>query len=120
MGRSDMEAIKEKVDNAKKEEAKAKRKELKKQMICYIDQVYHKEITVLLYSYYRHFWCLDDKDIEKYADIIMALCDCLSDSGRRSLEEKNKDIFYEFFVETKDVLERRAYKYFFQRVDGMI
>jgi hypothetical protein len=32
---------------------------------------------------------------------------------------ENKDIFYEFFAETKDVLERRAYKYFFQRVDGM-
>ncbi len=71
------------------------RKELKKQMVCYIDQVYHKEITVLLYSYYRHFWCLSDSDIEKYADIIMALCDCLSDSGRRALEDKNKDIFYD-------------------------
>lgn len=71
------------------------RKELKKQMICYIDQVYHKEITVLLYSYYRHFWCLSDEDIAKYAGIIMALCDCLSDSGRKSLEEKNKDIFYD-------------------------
>ena len=71
------------------------RKELKKQMICYIDQVYQKEITVLLYSYYRHFWCLDNSDIKKYADIIMALRDCLSDSGRRALEEKDKDIFYD-------------------------
>ncbi len=71
------------------------RKELKKQMICYIDQVYHKEITVLLYSYYRHFWCLENEEIAKYAEIIMALCDCLSDSGRRALEEKNKDIFYD-------------------------
>ena len=71
------------------------RKELKKQMVCYIDQIYHKEITVLLYSYYRHFWCLTDNDIIKYADIIMALCNCLSDSGRRALEEKNKDIFYD-------------------------
>ncbi len=71
------------------------RKELKKQMVCYIDQIYHKEITVLLYSYYRHFWCLPDSEIEKYADIIMSLCDCLSDSGRRALEEKNKDIFYD-------------------------
>ena len=32
MGKADMEAIKEKVDNAKKEEARAKKKELKKQM----------------------------------------------------------------------------------------
>lgn len=71
------------------------RKELKKQMVCYIDQIYHKEITVLLYSYYRHFWCLSDSEIEKYADIIMSLCDCLSDSGRLALEEKNKDIFYD-------------------------
>ena len=71
------------------------RKELKKQMVCYIDQIYHKEITVLLYSYYRHFWCLDDADINKYSEIIIALCDCLSDSGRKALEEKNKDIFYD-------------------------
>ncbi len=70
------------------------RKELKKQMVCYIDQIYHKEITVLLYSYYRHFWILLDSKAENYADIIMNLCDCLSDSGRRALEEKNKDIFY--------------------------
>lgn len=70
------------------------RKELKKQMVCYIDQIYNKEITVLLYSYYRHFWCLSDEDIKKYADIIMSRCDRLSDSGRRDLEEKNKDIFY--------------------------
>lgn len=70
------------------------RKELKKQMVCYIDQIYHKEITVLLYSYYRHFWCLKDSDIKKYTDIIMTLCNCLSDSGRKAIEEKNKDIFY--------------------------
>lgn len=70
------------------------RKELKKLMVCYIDQIYHKEITVLLYSYYRHFWCLSDDFIEKYANIILALCDCLSDSGRKALEDKNKDIFY--------------------------
>ena len=71
------------------------RKELKKQMVCYIDQIYHKEITVLLYSYYRHFWCLSDDDIKKYADIIMSLCNHLSDSGRRALEQKDKDIFYD-------------------------
>ena len=71
------------------------RKELKKQMVCYIDQIYHKEITVLLYSYYRHFWILTDEEIAKYTEIIMSLCDCLSDSGRRAIEEKNKDIFYD-------------------------
>jgi CDP-glycerol glycerophosphotransferase (TagB/SpsB family)/glycosyltransferase involved in cell wall biosynthesis len=71
------------------------RKELKKQMVCYIDQIYHKEITVLLYSYYRHFWILTDSEIAEYAEIIMSLCDRLSDSGRRLLEEKNKDIFYD-------------------------
>ena len=32
---------------------------------------------------------------------------------------ENKGIFYEFFDETKDILERKAYKYYFQRVDGM-
>ena len=32
---------------------------------------------------------------------------------------KNKSAFYEFFNETKDILERKAYKYYFQCVDGM-
>ena len=32
---------------------------------------------------------------------------------------ENKNLFHEFFYETKDILERKAYKYYFQRVDGM-
>ena len=32
---------------------------------------------------------------------------------------ENKSMFYEFFAETKDILERKAYRYYFQRVDGM-
>lgn len=71
------------------------RKELKKQMVVYIDQVYHKEITVLLYSYYRHIWSLSDGEIEKYADTVTALVAELSKSGKRSLLKKNKDIFYD-------------------------
>ena len=70
------------------------RKELKKLAVCYIDQVYHKEITVLLYSYYRHFWSLSDEEIKRYADIIMNLYEKLSKSGKKSLRKKNKDIFY--------------------------
>lgn len=70
------------------------RKELKKLMVCYIDQVYHKEVTVLLYSYYRHFWSLSDEEIKKYADIINGLTDKLSKSGFSALKKKNKDIFY--------------------------
>ncbi len=70
------------------------RKELKKQMVCYIDQIYHKEITVLLYSYYRHFWSLKDGEIKKYSDIIMGLYEKLSKPGKKALRKKNKDIFY--------------------------
>lgn len=70
------------------------RKEIEKQKICYIDQLYHKLITVLLYSYYRHFWLLSDADIEKYGNIIMSLCSELSKSGFSALKKKNKDIFY--------------------------
>lgn len=70
------------------------RKELKKLMVCYIDQVYHKEVTVLLYSYYRHFWLLSDEEIEKYASVITELISKLSKSGTTALIKKNKDIFY--------------------------
>lgn len=70
------------------------RKELKKLSTCYIDQVYHKEITVLLYSYYRHFWSLSDEEIKKYAGIIMKLYSMLSKSGKKAVRKKNKDIFY--------------------------
>ncbi len=71
------------------------KKELSKLSVYYIDQVYHKEITVLLYSYYRHFWSLDDATIKKYADIIMALYEKLSKSGKSALKKKNCDIFYD-------------------------
>lgn len=81
-------------EEIEKSESDFDKKELKKQMICYIDQVYHKEITVLLYSYYRHFWSLDDKTIKSYADIIISLYDKLSKSGKSQLRKKNKDIFY--------------------------
>ncbi len=70
------------------------RKELKKQSVCYIDQIYHKEITVLLYSYYRHFWSLSEDEISKYAEAIEGLVSKLSKSGKRAIKEKNKDIFY--------------------------
>lgn len=84
------------------------RKELKKLMVCYIDQVYHKEITVLLYSYYRHFWNLPQEQIKKYADIIMNLYAELSKSGQRSLRLKNKDIFYdEGLIYSKSEMAKR-------------
>ncbi len=70
------------------------RKELKKFMVCYIDQIYHKEVTVLLYSYYRHFWLLSDDEIQNYADIISDLVSNLSKSGKTALLKKNKDIFF--------------------------
>lgn len=71
------------------------KKELSKLEICYEDQVYHKEITVLLYSYYRHFWSLSDDKIKKYADIITALYEKLSKSGKSALKKKNRDIFFD-------------------------
>ncbi len=71
------------------------KKELQKLSVCYIDQVYHKEITVLLYSYYRHFWSLTDEKIKKYANIIMGLYEKLSKSGKSALKKKNRDIFFD-------------------------
>ncbi len=84
------------------------KKELRKQKVCYIDQIYHKEITVLLYSYYRHFWSLDDETIKKYADIIMSLYAGLSKTGKGQICKKNKDIFYgeELISVKKDMAER--------------
>ena len=70
------------------------KKEIIKLRTFYKDQVLSKEITVLLYSYYRHFWSVDDSDIKKYADIIMQLIKRLSPVGRGALLKKNKDIFY--------------------------
>ena len=70
------------------------KKEFVRLRTYYIDQVYSKEITVLLYSYYRHFWFLDDESIKKYASIITELVSRLSNSGRGVLLKKNKDIFY--------------------------
>ncbi len=83
------------------------RKELKKLAICYKDQVYHKEITVLLYSYYRHFWSLKDEEIKKYSDIIMKLYSLLSKSGKKAVRKKNKDIFYgEQLIDSRDEMAK--------------
>lgn len=84
------------------------KKELKKQKVCYRDQIYHKEITVLLYSYYRHFWSLDDERIKAYADIILSLYAKLSESGKSQLRKKNRDIFYgEQLITSKAEMARR-------------
>lgn len=85
------------------------KKELKKQSVCYIDQIYHKEITVLLYSYYRHFWSVKEDEIEKYAKIITQLVSKLSKSGKRALLKKNKDIFFDgdrLLVSKKEMAQR--------------
>ena len=71
------------------------RKELKKVHTCYIDEVIIKEITVLLYSYYRHFWSLSDEDIKKYTDIVNSLISKLSSRGKKSVHNMNKDIFFD-------------------------
>ncbi len=84
------------------------RKELKKQKICYIDQIYHKEITVLLYSYYRHFRKLDNDRIARYSEIIMSLYDKLSKSGKTQLLKKNKDIFCgEKLISSKEKMAKK-------------
>ena len=70
------------------------KKELRRLRTYYIDCVYNKEVTVLLYSYYRHFWLLDDESIKKYVAIITELVSRLSPGGRGAFLKKNKDIFY--------------------------
>lgn len=70
------------------------KKELIRLRTYYIDSIYNKEVTVLLYSYYRHFWLLDDESTKKYSSIIMKLVSRLSPGGRGSFLKKNKDIFY--------------------------
>lgn len=84
-------AFKKAIDES---ETEFQQKEYKRLHVNYIDQVYHKEITVLLYSYYRHFWSLSDEKIKEYADIVMELTEKLSKSGFAALRQKNKDIFY--------------------------
>lgn len=71
------------------------RKELKKIRNIYIDEIYRKEITVLLYSYYRHFWAHSAEDTKKYSDIIMSLISNLSSRGKKLVFDANKDIFYD-------------------------
>ncbi len=70
------------------------KKELRKRRVYYIDTLYSKLVTVLLYSYYRYFWLLEEAEIEKYASIITELVSKLSPGGKGALLKKNKDIFY--------------------------
>lgn len=102
------ERIRQSADNAfekavRESETEFQKKEYNKMHVNYIDQLYHKEITVLLYSYYRHFWSLSDEKIKEYADVVMSLASKLSKSGFSALRQKNKDIFY-----GKKLIDNRA------------
>ncbi len=78
------------------------KKELKKLKNIFIDELYRKEITVLLYSYYRHFWSVDDESIVKYSTIITELISHLTTRGKKLLFDSNKDIFYnEYLINSK-------------------
>ncbi len=84
------------------------RKELKKIRKIYIDEIYRKEITVLLYSYYRHFWLHTQEDINKYTDIIMSLISKLSAHGKKLVFDANKDIFYdEKLISSKEEMAQK-------------
>lgn len=84
------------------------RKELEKVRTCYIDEVYRKELTVLLYSYYRHFWSLSDEKIKEYTKIVNDLCAQLSSRGLKQLIGANKDIFYDgVLLSSKEEMAKR-------------
>lgn len=84
------------------------RKELVKRGTCYIDELLLKEITVLLYSYYRHFWLLPDESIKEYTEILGGLIEKLSSSGKKRLFDMNKDIFFDGkLIDTKAEMAQR-------------
>lgn len=83
------------------------RREYEKTKICYIDEILKKEITVLLYSYYRHFWLLCDEDVKRYSQIIMNLMGRLSPTGAKAVLNKNSDIFYDGkLIDNKDQMAK--------------
>ncbi len=82
-------------EEIRKAETDFDRREIEKQRICYIDTLRCKEITVLLYSYYRHFWKLEKTVVEHYTQLISGLFSTLSAQGKALLHERNADIFYD-------------------------
>lgn len=94
-------------ESLEKSVSEFERKELKKIRKIYIDEVYRKEITVLLYSYYRHFWSLSDEQIKTYSAVITSLIDNLSSRGKKLIFDKNKDIFFdERLIDSKEEMAR--------------
>lgn len=60
---------------------------------AYIDELLLKEITVLLYRYYRRMHLMKEKDIDAVCKVINSLIDFLSDNARTRLVRPNPDIF---------------------------
>lgn len=69
------------------------RLELEKVRDFYLDEVYSKALTVLLYRFYRNFHEYDDAMLESTVQTVEQLLDALSPPGQLSFLRANADIF---------------------------
>jgi len=75
---------------------------------AYTDELLLKEITVLLYRYYRRMHLMNDKDIAAVCKVINSLIDFLSDNAKTRLIRPNPDIFRNGrLIDSKAEMNRR-------------
>lgn len=67
--------------------------ELERQRRSYLDEILLKELTVILYRYYRRFHLLDEAAMHTVCDTVEALCKGLSSRACKRLQKTNADIF---------------------------
>ncbi|HZJ77782.1 MAG TPA: CDP-glycerol glycerophosphotransferase family protein [Clostridia bacterium] len=67
--------------------------ELIKKRDDYLEQIYLKELTVILYRYYRRFWLLDESFVEPICKAVESINEKLTVQSKKNITRWNRDIF---------------------------
>ena len=67
--------------------------ELKHKQRAYIDELYLKELTILMYRYYRRIHFLEKSEVKTVRDTVMRLSAQLSEDSFKTFMTMNEDVF---------------------------
>ncbi len=70
------------------------RNEILRQQEDYFDQIYLKEMTVILHRFYRRFWLLDESDIRLADMALQELRSKLTAQAKKRIIRWNRDIYF--------------------------
>lgn len=85
------------------------KEELQRRCDNYVDELYLKEITLIINQFYRYFWLLSDDEITQLCNIITYLVSRASQNAQTKILNWNSDIFVdETLIGTKSGMSKSA------------